>query len=56
MAELLSELQQNLQDESMAVEVAIAETGLGDLAQDLHNLMEDLTQLAITRDTIRRVI
>jgi len=55
-AERCGELRRLLEDEEQAVEVAIAETGAGDLAGDLQALIDDIHHLVITRDTIRRVL
>ncbi len=55
-AERCGELRQLLEDEGQPVEVAIAETGAGDLAGDLQALIDDIHHLVITRDTIRRVL
>jgi hypothetical protein len=55
-SEVCGELQQQLDDDRAAVEVALAETGAGDVAQDLKALIDDITHLVITRDTIRRVL
>jgi hypothetical protein len=55
-AERCDELRRLLEDEGQAVEVAIAETGAGDLAGDLQALIDDIHHLVITRDTIRRVL
>jgi len=53
--ERCEELLQQL-EEGRAVEVAIAESQAGDVAGDLRDLIDDITQLVITRDTIRRVL
>ena len=52
---LLTEIQKLAQD-GVAIEVVIAESGVGELALDLHALSDELTHLAITRNTIRRVL
>jgi hypothetical protein len=54
--ELLLQLLQQIERDRTAVEVAITETGAGEVVADLHDLLDDITHLAITRDTIRRVL
>jgi len=53
---LCAELHRQLADEGQAVEVVLAETGAADLAGDLKALIDEIQHLAITRDTIRRVL
>jgi len=55
LGELAGELHRQLQDDGMAVEVALTEIPAAEVAGDLAALVEDLHQLIITRDTLLRV-
>jgi hypothetical protein len=56
MSDLLAELREQLEDEKVAVEVATAESAVGEAALYLHDLIDEITNLVITRDTIHRVL
>ncbi len=50
------ELCQLLDDDAQAVEVVLAETAAADLAADLKAVVDDIQNLVITRDTLRRML
>ena len=54
--ERFGELHRLLADEGLEIEVILAESGAEDLAFELQGLIDDIKNLAITRDTIGRVL